>query len=89
MAVGIMRGRSRIDNHEMKAGAKGNEDVLTELSCRWLQDKGSGKGSEEDVLKELSHQWLQDKGSGKGSQKDALTKLWQWWKDAPTKLSHY
>ena len=77
MAVGIMRGRSRIDNHEMKAGAKGNEDVLTELSCRWLQDKGSGKGSEEDVLTELSHRWLQDKGSGESSQKDAPVMLSQ------------
>ena len=77
MAVGIMRGRSRIDNHEMKAGAKGNEDVLTELSCRWLQDKGSGKGSEEDVLTELSHRWLQDKGSGESSQKDASVMLSQ------------
>ena len=77
MAVGIMRGRSRIDNHEMKAGAKGNEDVLTELSCRWLQDKGSGKGSEEDVLTELSHHWLQDKGSGESSQKDAPVMLSQ------------
>ena len=77
MAVGIMRGRSRIDNHEMKAGAKGNEDVLTELSCRWLQDKGSGKGSEEDVLTELSHSWLQDKGSGESSQKDAPVMLSQ------------
>ena len=77
MAVGIMRGRSRIDNHEMKAGAKGNEDVLTELSCRWLQDKGSGKGSEEDVLTELSHRWLHDKGSGESSQKDAPVMLSQ------------